>query len=303
MTPEVIQFADQDQWLEERRKHITATDLPAILGYTTQWRTALDVWRDKMGLAAPVEMNSRMRAGILLESVIGRWYSEEKGVDVKQYKNALAVDPVSVISASPDFLVDDVYWLESKFTTNRLTFEELPPRFLIQMQAGLACAPSMPKMVLAVCLNGFEFDSLDIERDEGMITMLRQVADEFMLLVMEGTPPAPQTNQDISVLYPRHTAGKIIEAGPHLVDICQEERHLAAAVKETEQELERLRFQIREAMADAEEMHYLGTPIATFRAAKDSRKFDEDRFAKEQPELYAKYLMTKAGSRRLLVKS
>jgi len=45
-----------------------------------------------------------------------------------------------------------------------------------------------------------------------------------------------------------------------------------------------------------------GKTIATWKAAKESQTFDTKRFSIEHPEEYAEYVVTKAGSRRFLLK-
>ena len=37
------------EWLEERRKHVGASDAPAILGLTPGWRTGREVAKEKLG--------------------------------------------------------------------------------------------------------------------------------------------------------------------------------------------------------------------------------------------------------------
>ena len=61
-------------------------------------------------------------------------------------------------------------------------------------------------------------------------------------------------------------------------------------------------------MEDADTLCMAGTKeqnpiiIATWKTAKDSMKFDEKKFAKEQPEMYADYQGMVSGSRRFTLK-
>ena len=41
---------DRTEWLAERRKGVTSTDIAAIAGQSP-WATALDVYLDKLGLS------------------------------------------------------------------------------------------------------------------------------------------------------------------------------------------------------------------------------------------------------------
>ncbi len=53
----VLDRASRARWLARRRKGLTATDVPAILG-ASPWRTPLGVWLEKVDTAPPVERRS-----------------------------------------------------------------------------------------------------------------------------------------------------------------------------------------------------------------------------------------------------
>ena len=65
---EVDEAARKEAWLSERRKHITGTDVAAILGLS-RFKTPLRVWLEKKGEIEPDE-NEAMRWGKRLERVI-----------------------------------------------------------------------------------------------------------------------------------------------------------------------------------------------------------------------------------------
>lgn len=67
--------AQRAAWLAARRKGITGTDIAAILG-VSPWRTALDVYLEKRGEAAPVPVTEAMWWGTYLEQGIARRYAE-----------------------------------------------------------------------------------------------------------------------------------------------------------------------------------------------------------------------------------
>lgn len=66
---------NRSHWLAKRRKGITATDVPAILGLDP-YRTPLDVWLDKTGRAKPVDENYAMRRGKVLEALLLTEYAQ-----------------------------------------------------------------------------------------------------------------------------------------------------------------------------------------------------------------------------------
>lgn len=57
------------EWLAERAKRITSTDMAVILGIHP-WRSESEVWLEKMGRGEPFEPNIAMRKGTALEQLI-----------------------------------------------------------------------------------------------------------------------------------------------------------------------------------------------------------------------------------------
>lgn len=86
-----------------RRTGVTGTDLPALLGMSP-FRSRLDVWLDKRGLAPPVEQTEDMERGTFLEDGARRWYAHRTGYDV--HECGTLVHPHNpLIIATPDGLV------------------------------------------------------------------------------------------------------------------------------------------------------------------------------------------------------
>lgn len=74
---------DRQAWLEARRKGIGGTDAAAILGLS-RYRTAIDVWEDKLGLAPERPATAAMEWGLRLEDAIARAYVVETGRPIRK---------------------------------------------------------------------------------------------------------------------------------------------------------------------------------------------------------------------------
>ena len=66
------------EWLDWRTQGIGGSDVAAILGMD-EYRTALDVQRDKLGLGHPITETGRMRAGKILEPHVAAMYAAATG--------------------------------------------------------------------------------------------------------------------------------------------------------------------------------------------------------------------------------
>ncbi|HEY3692092.1 MAG TPA: YqaJ viral recombinase family protein [Pseudonocardiaceae bacterium] len=68
-------------WLSARRDGLGASDIAGVLGLSP-WTTQLRVYLDKLGLAAPVEMNPAMEWGIRLEDAVATKFADDSGLEV-----------------------------------------------------------------------------------------------------------------------------------------------------------------------------------------------------------------------------
>ena len=70
------------EWLELRKSHIGASDAPIILGQSP-WKTAFQLWEEKLGLREPQQINAAMMRGHELEQIARSAYSKHTGVMVE----------------------------------------------------------------------------------------------------------------------------------------------------------------------------------------------------------------------------
>jgi putative phage-type endonuclease len=77
---EAIEVASShDDWIADRRGHITGTDIAAIFGLS-KFRTPMDIWLEKRHEAPEQEVNDQMKWGNRLERGILLGYQEETGI-------------------------------------------------------------------------------------------------------------------------------------------------------------------------------------------------------------------------------
>jgi len=66
------------EWLELRKTHIGASDAPIILGQSP-WKTAYQLWEEKLGLRELPKSNAAMRRGHELEPIARQAYNDYTG--------------------------------------------------------------------------------------------------------------------------------------------------------------------------------------------------------------------------------
>lgn len=207
--------------LAERARGITATDIAAIVG-VHPYRSAVDVWCEKLGHAKPFEGNDRTKWGNLLEPVLRADYEQRKAVRVEVH-GTMSNRERSWMKATPDGLVyerDDVWpvrGLEIKCHTIHLAYlygapgsDEIPQYELCQVGWNMAVT-GLKRWDLVAFIDGQPIDYV-IDRDDDLIDVLRVRAERFMRdHVQTGEPPPPDGSEAYTAwLKARHGSDQLL---------------------------------------------------------------------------------------------
>lgn len=308
-----LTFKNRDQWLEARKLGIGASEVGTILG-VNPWETPLQLWRRKMGIDPPKQENFAMKAGHYLEDAVSKFFADETQAHIIQ----ASADDFMFVDDSKDFLrvsPDRTFWLpdathneankgilECKTTRMDVDKDYLPQYWYCQLQMNLHVA-GYSHGALAWLVMGSSFDYKTIKHDpEFCEWMVSEIEQFWNVNIVGGKEPDPVNAEDILLKSPKHTIGKSIIATPDIMQNLTMLKELKEDIKANEQEAKLLEDKLKMAMDDAEAIMAGGKAVATWKAAKDSLKFDSKAFKAEHPELYESYCKPVAGSRRFLIK-
>jgi predicted phage-related endonuclease len=265
-----------------------------------------------------------MKAGHYLEDAVSLFFADETG---KQIIKASSGDWL-IVNKEKSFMrvsPDRTFWipgrpksdrnkgiLECKTTQADIDKDSLPMNWFSQLQYQLGVA-ELEEGALAWLVSGREFDFKDIYFDKEYFEFMTEEVERFWVdNILGNQEPALYDVDDVLLKNPRHVVGKAIEADESLIQDCatlKEVKEELSTLSEKKEELEeRIKMTIGDAEALAVNVDDYGkkkgncTVLATWKAAKDSEKFNESLFATEHPDLYKEYIFTKAGSRRFLLK-
>ena len=308
-----LTFNDRAEWLTARKDGIGASEVATVVGLNP-WETPYQLWRRKVGLDAPKQENFAMKAGHYLEDAVAQFWADETGNEIIK---ASVEDFMFIDETKPYLRVspDRTYWLkgtpknddnkgilECKTTQMSIDAEDLPKRWFVQVQMNLGVA-GYQYGSLAWLTAGREFGYKDLAFVPDFYAWLVEEVDRFWIDNIQGKQEPTAANvQDILLKYNRHTDGKIIEATTDIVTAYNQLKGVRTEISKLEATKEELEARIKIGFGDAEAMSYDGQTLATWKAAKDSSKFDAKLFCKENPELAEKYTITQPGSRRFLLK-
>ena len=283
------------EWLELRRQGIGGSDAAAIVGLD-RYKSAFDVYADKIGLKEEQPDNEAMRQGRDLEDYVAQRFMEATGKKVRR-RNAMLQHPEYpfMIANIDRWVVGENAGLECKTTSvlNRAKFSqgEFPPNYYVQCVHYMAVTGA-ERWYLAVLVLNKAFHVFTIERDEAEIEALIEAEKHFWENhVLKQIPPTPDgsetTSEVIKQLFPEaREREEVVLFGYE--DKIEQYLELDVRVKELECERDKLKQELQLAMADAEIGRAQGYVVEWKNQVRQS--LDTKKLKSEQIEIYEKYL-------------
>lgn len=309
-------FENYNQWLENRNNNITigSSDIPSILG-VNKYTTPYELWLIKMGLKENKD-NKFMFAGRHLEQAVANMFKEMSGHNIIEGSEKYIVyydDEKPFLSASPDreiklnyftdeypeskYSTEDIGILECKTTQENIT--DIPDYWYFQVQYQLAITGHKFAFI-AYLIKGVDFSYKFIERNEEVISFVKNAATEFYekYIVTQTPPPI----EDVKIYEFISTKDKEIEATDDIFDIYFKLKEVNNELKHLEEKKNEYQNIIKEYMKDCELLTKNGKVIISWKQISSNKTFDTKRFLLEYPELYNKFLVSTPPQRRFYIK-
>jgi predicted phage-related endonuclease len=284
----------------------------------------MDVWLEKTSKQVDRKDNFALRFGSFAESFVADEYTLLTGETLVDHPHGLIHPEYSFCVGHIDrfilenqelplFTADGVLnakkLLECK-TANYYSQSDwgepgsdaIPLPYLCQCLWYLGIT-NLAEIDVAVLLGGSDLRIYTITRDLELESLLFEKAAFFWTEhVQKDIPPKPQSIDDCQALFQRSSVGKSIEANPETIALIQQLKTLEAQAQRDEEQINSIKQQLMETMADAEVLTYFGKPIVTWKAPKPSYRIDTKRLGLEHPELIKAYQSPIQCSRRFVVK-
>ena len=312
MSTTIIRPKDRNEWLDYRRAGIGSSEIATIVGLNP-YETPYQLWRRKIGLDEPKSETFAMKAGHYLEDAVSQFWSDATG---RQIIKASAGDWIVRNDDKPFVQVspDRTYWLddnrnndnkgilECKTTQRVIDADDLPKTWFCQVQYQLGGA-EIQQGSIAWLTAGREFGYQDLTLVPDFYAWLVEEAERFWVdNVMGGKEPDCANVQDVLIKFSRHTDSKVIEVGDEIMQAYNQLKDVRAEISKLEEQKEALEAKLKMGFGDAEAISYGGNTLATWKAGKDSEKFDAKAFQADHPDLARQYTKSVKSSRRFLLK-
>lgn len=310
----VIKPKSRKEWLKEREQGIGSSEVGTILGLNP-WETPYQLWRRKMGIDPPKQESFAMRAGHYLEDAVSRFYADETGKDIIKASEGdwlIVSNEKTFMRVSPDrtFWLPDMPHnrfnkgiLECKTTQMQIDADDLPKHWFCQLQYQLGVA-ELPVGALAWLTAGREFGYKDIAFDAEFFGWMAEEVEKFWVdHIVNKQEPAATEVTDIILKYPKHQQGETLQADSQLLLAYEELKALKAEKSTAEARIKELEDMFKMAMGECESVtNAEGKTLCTWKAANPSFTFDAKALQKAEPDIYERYQIEKAGTRRFLLK-
>ncbi|MDU0329204.1 YqaJ viral recombinase family protein [Paenibacillus sp. 3LSP] len=271
-----------DEWLEWRRKGIGGSDVAAICGLS-RYKSALEVYLDKIGEIPPKEDNPKMKAGRILEPVIADWFTEETGIRVQKQNCIFQSKEYPFMLANIDrWVIGENAGLEIKNTSeyNRNDWfdgqtEVIPTEYQLQANHYMAVLGA-ERWYVAVLIGGWDFQWRVIERDDHLIANLITIEQSFWQHNVLGRNLPQVTAQDTDLLnkmYPT-SKGTTLEISEIYYDLIKTLLDTKKGLKQAEEAHEDAKNKVKKLMGENELALWQGEKLCTWKTnSRGSRVF------------------------------
>lgn len=208
MTIERIPVSDRQQWLDLRRQDITASDAAAACG-CSPFKTALQLWAEKTGVAIDEGDSVLMRRGRLLEDAVLNYYREEFPDHIVTKPGLYLRDSEARIGATPDAIVttgtgETVLQCKvvAKPVFDREWSDGPPLHYVLQVltETMLWGASGGILAVLAIDAFGAKFATFDVARHPAAEQRIREAVAAFWADIGAGVRPRADYSRDAALL-------------------------------------------------------------------------------------------------------
>lgn len=293
-----------EEWLQYRMQGIGGSDAAAIVGLNP-YRSAVDVYADKLGFTQETVSSEAMRQGADLEGYTADRFAEATGKKPHCMHAILQSREHPFMLANIDRKISgEDAGLECKTTSpfSKVDWEsgEVPSNYYVQCQHYCAVS-GYPKWYLAVLVFSKGFYWYEIERNEDDIAALIQAEEAFWKNVREKVPPEPDGSQAASSIirsmYDGSDGGEVTLTG--ITDQLERYEEIKNMIKSLNTEKEQIEQKVQLQMGNAHIGRAPGWRV-DFKPVT-SKRVDTKWLKAERPDIAAQY--SKAStSRRFAVK-
>lgn len=287
---------NKDEWLEYRRRGIGGSDIAAICGLN-KYKTAFDVYLDKIGKGKEYQESEAAYFGTLFEEAVAKEFSKRSGKKVRNKNSILAHKDFDFMFANVDrLIVGEKAGLEcktaSEYVKSKWSDDNIPMDYMLQCQWYMAVT-GYKKWYIAVIIGGNKFEYKEIDRDEDIIENIISIAKDFWENhVLKHIPPSldgsEAADETLKQLYPNAISNSVLQLDKDIIPKIERIKELKEKIKELTEEVKTHENQIKDVLKDNE----IGV-IEDYQVTWKNQvraSFDSKGFKTEYPDIYNSFV-------------
>lgn len=202
-------------WHDERKHGIGGSEIAAIMG-VSPWKTARDVWEEKVGLSSGTETTPIMELGTYLEAFVAERYEQQTGRKVQQRHQQFIHPEHDFLRANIDreILKDPrgVGVLEIKamgsYPFRQTKLYGLPDYYALQLQHYLMVTGRTWGSFALMNRDNADIIWFDVEPNAEIQKRIIAAAGKFWRHVIDGTPPDEPARETVKL--PEMENGEVV---------------------------------------------------------------------------------------------
>ncbi len=297
---------DKKEWLKYRKIGIGGSGAGAVCGLNP-YRTAMQVYNDKISDTIEEIDNEAMRQGREFEDYVARRFTEATGKKVRRANAMFCHESYPFMLADVDrMVVGENAGLECKtaspFMAEHWKDGKIPLSYQIQCYHYMTVC-NADAWYIAVLIYGRDFKYYRLERDESMLADLVRIEQDFWENhVQKRILPEPDGSKLADRVIAEYYKNSVAEILPlkGFDDKLRRRQELKEDMEQMEREKKKIEQELKLYLGEAEQAENEQYRVS-WKSVSSSR-VDESRLKEEQPEIYAQYQKV-IQSRRLMVKA
>lgn len=297
---------DKKEWLKYRKSGIGGSDAGAVCGLNP-YRTAMQVYQDKVSEEIEEMDNEAMRQGREFEDYVAKRFMEATGKKVRRANAMFYNEEYPFMLADVDrMVVGENAGLECKtaspYMADKWKDGNIPLSYQIQCYHYMAVS-NADAWYLAVVIYGREFKYYKIERDEAVIADLIQIEKAFWENhVMKQQIPDPDGSKLADSVIAEYYKNSIADTIPltGFNEKLERRQELSELIGRMDMEKKKIEQELKLYLGENERAENEQFMVSW--KSVQSNRLDEKRLKEEEPEIYEKYKKS-VSSRRFTVKA
>lgn len=275
---------------EERQKYLGASEIAAVMGLSP-YKSPLEVYNEKLGLAAPFTGNAHTERGNRLEQIAAEFYTDQTGKRLMRRNAALTHPEYDFIKGHIDRkIVGEDALAEIKCPSVgaywKYQREGLPQSMIVQMQVYLGLAGYDRGVFIIFCADQWDAAIFEVEFSvEIYDEAVRAAADFWNYHIIAKEPPDPNKADKASIEFEKVGGDLIVRTDEEFCSAVEMLREAAQIKADGEYLYDEAKKAVIKAISDAPG-RYEGNGVRIAYSEVAGRvTFDKKAFQAANPEI------------------